>query len=196
VKLTLSEVFIPLAAFVSFLTFTTAQTSTEPSGVKVEIELVKRQFSVGERVKFRALLINRGPSAVYVSKRFSRAGGGSAGFYVHVKQRTGKLPSIGCVSATDLGPEREDRSPEQILKEDFLSLPAGGMIGYEAWYDGCRIENPGNYEIKAEYSAQDLNQGKVKSFKIEDASVLAGQYESNPVVFSVTRESRSDRPNN
>jgi hypothetical protein len=90
------------------------------------------------------------------------------------------------VTAVDRGPEVGSRSPEQILKEDFLSLPPGGLIGYEDNYAGCEVVNPGQYEISAAYVAGDLNQDKVESLMMNDAGVLKrGTYHSAPMTFTV-----------
>src|SRR5437879_6590406 len=58
--------------------------------LRVEIKTNKAAYAVGEAMLFTAILRNDGNASVYISKSFFEAGGGIAGFYVEVKQLTGK----------------------------------------------------------------------------------------------------------
>jgi hypothetical protein len=77
----------------------------------------------------------------------------------------------------------ESRSPEQILKEDFLPLRPGGFVGYEGTYQPCVISNPGEYEIWVEYVPQDLSQELVRPLIVNRQRVLDGTFKSTPVKF-------------
>ena|ERR1700674_1283754 len=156
--------------------------ATQSGEVQVEIKTDKTSYTAGEPVRFKALVSNRGYSAVYISKSFFTAGGGIAGFWVSVEQLKGKKSGLGCVSAGDRFSVKDPRTAEQILREDFLRLPAGGMVGYEDQYRGCVVKNSGTYQITATYCACDLNTGKVKAV---DQSVVIGKISSKPIQFRV-----------
>ena len=134
---------------------------------------------------FTAILRNGGNSPVYISKNISEAGGGIAGFYINVKQLVGKPSGKKCVAAGDRYPN-ESRTPEQVLREDYLLLPPGGMVGVEAqFFTGCVVRNPGMYEATAEYSAQDMNVNKVKQVAIKPQQIVTGQFYSLPQRFRI-----------
>jgi hypothetical protein len=173
--------------FLWFATFAgAAQELTTSSHVSVEITTTKKIYSRGELIEFRVLLINKGTEPFWLSKSFSALGGGTAGFIINVKQLTGKRAKLACGIAGDRCPGTTSRSPEQTLKEDFLYLPPGGMIGYQDHYRDCSVVNPGRYQISADYVAGDLNQGKVASLKMNGAGVLQiGTYHSETILFTV-----------
>src|SRR4051812_16956189 len=79
------------------------QDSLDLNSVHVEITLAKKYYAVGEPIKFRAVLVNRGSTPFLIAKSLS-AGGGIAGFLVTVKQLTGKLPHGGCGYGFDRSP--------------------------------------------------------------------------------------------
>ena len=79
----------------------------------------------------------------------------------------------------------DSRTPEQVLREDYLALPPGAMVGFETQYDGCDVENPGAYQITATYSAQDLNVGKVRQVAGKADQIVTGQLHSTPATFRV-----------
>jgi hypothetical protein len=162
--------------------------ATQSGELQVEVSTDKTHYTVGESIRFKALLSNRGPSAVYVAKSFFSAGGGIAGFWVSVDQLKGKRSGLGCVSAGDRFPMKDPRAPEQILQEDFLRLPPGGIVGYEDQYRGCVVKNSGTYQITATYCACDLNSGKARS---AEQSVFIGKINSKPTKFRVRRRHRS-----
>jgi hypothetical protein len=108
----------------------------------VEIKPDKNTYLPNEPIHFRAVLRNAGNTAVYISKSFVQAGGGIAGFYVSVKRLTGKTSGSGCVAAADRFPPPDPRAPEQILREDYLRLLPGGIVGFESQYDGCVVRYP------------------------------------------------------
>jgi hypothetical protein len=163
-----------------------AQSPGQQKGAYVEITTTKKSYDVGEPIQFRVLFINRGNVPFWVAKSFSELGGGMAGFIINVKQITGKPPKFACGVAGDRSPGTGSRSSEQILKEDFLYLPPGGMIGYEDHYRGCDVLNPGQYQISADYVAGDLNQERVEHLNGDGASVLKhGTYRSTALAFTV-----------
>jgi hypothetical protein len=100
----------------------------------VEVTTDKKVYLRGEPVRYRIVLRNGGDSAVYVAKSFSDAGGGIAGFYVDVKQLTGKRSTCGGF-AVDRAILPDARTPEQILGEDYLLLKPRELIGFESGYD-------------------------------------------------------------
>ena len=161
------------------------QTRPATGGLRVEIKTNKTAYAVGEPVVFTAILRNGGNASVYISKDFSQAGGGIAGFYVEVKQRTGKPSGKTCVAAFDRSPT-ESRTPEQVLREDYLLLAPGAMVGIEAeFFTGCVIGNPGTYDATAVYSAQDMNVNKVKEMAAKPDEIVTGQFYSTPSRFRV-----------
>jgi hypothetical protein len=157
--------------------------------VRVEISADRKNYVVGDKLRFTALLINTGRSSVYVAKQFSRAGGGIAGFHVSVKQLSGtQTNTVNCEGFGDRAPVVESRSPQQIIEEDFILLPPGGIVGFRSGYGGCAVEHPGKYEMAAEYLAQDLNIEKIpKGTKLGD--VLTGRVASDPFRFRVHESS-------
>ena len=157
----------------------------QPAKVRVEIVTTKKIYVQGEPIRFRVSIENNGASAFYVAKSFAEAGGGIAGFYVTVKQLSGKHAKEGCGGVGDRGIFADSRTPEQILKEDYLRLGPNEFVGFEGRYWGCVAKYPGKYEITAQYSAQDLNQAKVKDLKIDGAAVLPGTYESGSATFAI-----------
>jgi hypothetical protein len=161
------------------------QTRPATRGLRVELRTNKTGYAVGEPVVFTAILRNNGSASVYISKDFSQAGGGIAGFYVEVKQLTGKSSGKSCVQAFDRYPT-ESRTPEQVLREDYLLLAPGAMVGIEAEFStGCVIGNPGTYEATVVYSAQDMNVNKVKEVAGKPDEIVTGQFYSAPSRFRV-----------
>jgi len=146
----------------------------------------KKVYGRREPVRFKALLSNLDSSGFYISKSFYQAGGGIAGFYVYGTQLRGKKSGTVCsVMAGDAFKSSESRSPEQILKEDFLPLQPGGFVGYEAKYHPCTVTDPGEYEIWVEYTTGDLSQSVVRSLVVNQKRVLDGKFKSPPVKFWV-----------
>ena len=153
--------------------------------LRVEIKSKKSVYAAGEPVLFTAILRNDGNGSVYISKHFFEAGGGIAGFYVNVRQVTGKPSGKKCVAAGDRYPN-ESRTPEQVLREDYLLLPPGAMVGVEAeFFTGCVVRNPGVYEATAVYSAQDLNVNHVKQVALSPDQIVTGQFYSPPSRFRI-----------
>lgn len=151
----------------------------------VEIRTDKSTYLLNEAIHYRAVLRNSGSTAVYVSKSFFEAGGGISGFYVSVKQLTGKRSGRGCSMFGDRFGPPDPRTPEQILREDYLRLPPGGIVGFESQYRGCAVRYPGIYEINATYSAQDLNIGKVRLLADKTEEIATGQFHSETSKFRV-----------
>src|SRR5436190_7436047 len=132
--------------------------------VRIELTIEKKVYGRTEPVKFKALLSNLDSNGFYISKSFYQAGGGIAGFYIYGTQLSGKRGGTVCgAMAGDAFKSSESRSPEQILKEDFLPLQPGGFVGYDGKYQPCTISNPGEYEIWVEYITGDLSQSVVRS---------------------------------
>jgi hypothetical protein len=151
---------------------------------RVELTVDKKVYGRREAVKFRAILVNDDPRGFYISKSFYDAGGGVAGFYVYGTQLSGKKGGQKCTAmAGDAFGPRESRSPEQILKEDFLPIQPGGFVGYEGTYQPCVISNSGEYEIWVEYETGDLHQGLVRPLVVHRQRVLDGKFKSTPVKF-------------
>ena len=153
--------------------------------LRVEVKPSKRVYVAGEPVRFTAILRNSGNNELYISKSFSQASAGTAGFYVSIKQVTGRPSATTCGTTVDVGPSSDSRTPDQILREDYLVLSPGAMVGFESQYDGCNVENPGAYQITATYSAQDLNVGKVKQVAGKADQIVTGQFESAARAFRV-----------
>lgn len=171
----------------------TAKDILTPNWVmKVEVKTDKGSYSLGEPIYFTATLTNVGTSAVYVAKTFFDRGGGIAGFELSVKQLSGERSGKGCIAIGDRAVLPDSRTPKQILEEDFLRLPPGGIVGYREEYRGCVIAHPGRYQITATYCACDLNTSVVKPSVEEPAKLVMGELTSKPSVFSV-RKSRVNR---
>jgi hypothetical protein len=94
----------------------------------VEITTSKSMYLPDESIHYRVILRNDGHAAVYIARSFYEAGGGIAGFYVSVKQLTGKANGVGCAMAGDRAFGNDPRSSEQILREDYLSLNPVGWL--------------------------------------------------------------------
>lgn len=156
-----------------------------PATVRIEITTNKRVYAVGEQIRFRVLLVNASSSATWISKAFWYSGGGVAGFQVNVTQLSGKPPSPCSAAFGDRFGPSEQRTPEQILKEDFILLGTGEAVGFEDQYSRCAKYHRGKYGIVAAYSASDLNQERVKSVEMNRALVLNGTYRSAPVDFEI-----------
>ena len=112
-------------------------------------------------------------------------GGGIAGFGIDVKQLTGKRSGTGCVMAGDALPSKDDRKPEQILREDFVRLGKGEFVGFEDLYKSCVVRYPGTYQVTAYYSASNFNTKVVSGLSDAKASVLEGRVQSKPFTFRV-----------
>jgi hypothetical protein len=170
--------------------FVTAQDSSHTVAspnwkLTVEIRTDKGTYLPNEAIHYRAVLRNSGSTVIYVSKSFFEAGGGISGFYVSVKQLTGKRSGRGCSMAGDRFGTPDPRTPEQILREDFLRLTPGGIVGFESQYWGCAVRYPGIYEIDVTYSAEDLNIGKVRNLAGKTEEIVTGQIHSEPSKFRV-----------
>jgi hypothetical protein len=153
---------------------------------RIELTLDKKVYGRREGVKFKAMLMNVDSNGFYVSKSFYEAGGGIAGFYVYGTQLSGKRDGFPCtMGAGDAFRRTESRSPEQILKEDFLRLSPGGLVGYEGEYKPCAVSNPGEYEIWVEYITGDLSQHLVRTLVVNHERVLDGKFKSMPVKYWV-----------
>jgi len=154
---------------------------------QVELTIPKRVFGPREPIKFRVTLINVDPRGFYISKQFYEEGGGIAGFDITVTQLTGKKGGEVCAaSAADrFGIAADPRTPEQILKEDFVPIRPGAFVGWSGEYQRCKVNNPGEYEISAAYSTADLYQGRVRNLVINRQRVLDGTFKSKKVRFEV-----------
>jgi uncharacterized protein (DUF58 family) len=96
------------STFVLFLTFSLLANAQDfrklpQTDLRVEVRTNKRVYAVGESVRFTAILRNRGNTELYISKSFFRAGGVIAGFYVSIRQLTGKPSATACRSNGDRG---------------------------------------------------------------------------------------------
>jgi hypothetical protein len=156
-----------------------------PATVRVEITTNKKIYVVGEPIRFRALLVNTSSSATWISKAFWYSGGGIAGFQVNISQLSGKKPSACSVWAGDRFGSSDSRTPEQILKDDYILFGPNQIVGFEDRYSRCAKYYPGKYEIVAKYSPSDLNQDRVRDLKTNNALVLSGTCRSDPVTFEI-----------
>jgi hypothetical protein len=165
--------------------------------VRVEISTDKKTYTRGELVRFRAVLINKGSAPFYISKFFSYSssdmnGANTPGFEIRIRQVSGmgmRLP--GCMSVGDYLSPSDHRTPEQILKEDFVRLPPGGLVGFEDDLNhfppiGCvkPYQSVGKYEVAAVYSTKDRDRERVTSV-LGGERLLDGRYESAPTTFTI-----------
>lgn len=162
--------------------------------VKVEITTDKKDYREGEPIKFRAVLANEGGYAIYLAKTWDHAGGGIAGFFISVKQLNGKPAKLSCGGTADRGVFTDSRTPEQILREDFVRLPPGGLVGFEEQYLECAVEHAGTYQIAAMYSPNDLNTHKIVPLSDERNSVLTERIYSKPFTFRVHPATEATKP--
>ena len=139
--------------------------------VEVEIKTDKVQYTIGEPIRFTVLLINRGTSPVYIAKNFSSSGGGIAGFSLSIKQTVGRS-SPECPIYADRFIDPTGRSAKQILKEDFLWLAPGSIVGFSGNYQGCAVKHEGSYELTATYCPCDLNTSNVQSAAKEEGTPI------------------------
>ena len=152
----------------------------------VEISTKGFTYRPGLPMRFRALLVNSGTVPFYVSNSFAEAGGGIAGFHYEVKQLTGRRPRVQCGIAGDRL-FREERTPQQILQEDYFVLFPKHVIGSELRVEHFCKEGPyrGRYRISVSYSAQDLNIRKIAAIPDLDYPVLQGQTEKASATIDV-----------
>jgi hypothetical protein len=161
---------------------------------KVEITTEKKDFFEGEPIKFRATLTNEGDIAIYIAKSWDYAGGGIAGFFISVKQLSGKPAKLVCEGTADRGVFEDSRSSEQIIKEDFVRLPAGEFVGFADRYQGCAVEHAGTYQISAIYSPNDFNTHKVVPLSNGKNLVLTERVYSKPFTFRVHAAKKATHP--
>ena len=158
-------------------------------GFRVEIKTSKSTYAVDEPVRVTTVLRNTGNTNLYISKHFSEALGGMAGFFVSVTQLTGKPSKIGCVMAGDPFPRPDSRTAEQVLSEDYLLLPPGALVGFESQYRGCVVKYPGTYQVTAEYwGGFDYN--KVRQIADKGDQIVSGKFSSEPTTFRVRKVTR------
>jgi hypothetical protein len=188
-----NNVIMLIAASILIHAQDSPETVLTPNWVmQVEVKTDRTSYAVGESIHFTTTLTNLGTSVVYIAKSFFERGGGIAGFNVTVEQLTGKTSGKGCVAAGDRFDLHESRSPKQILQEDYLRLPPGGIVGFQSQYRGCVIANPGNYQMTATYCACDLNMGKVRSIAENPNQIVMGELKSKPWAFRVRAGRRSN----
>jgi len=155
-------------------------------GVEVEVKTDKSRYIIGEQIGFTVLLINRGTSAVYIAKSFLSSGGGIAGFSLSVKQTKGKGSPECALFVDRFGDTAGPRSGNQILREDFLRLAPGGIVGFTGRYRGCAVKHQGSYQLTAIYCPCDLNTATARSAaKQESTETITESIESKPWPFSV-----------
>jgi hypothetical protein len=156
-------------------------TGSNAKGVEVEVKTEKVQYSVGEPIQYTVLLINQKSSPVYVAKTFFASGGGIAGFSLSVKQTEGKSSAECSLDADRFVDTAGPRSAQQILKEDFLWLAPGGIVGFTGRYQGCAVKHEGIYELRATYCPCDLNTANAQSAaKQEGTEIITESIQSKP----------------
>lgn len=154
---------------------------------QVELTIPKKIFGRREPIKFRVMLVNIDPRGFYISKEFYEHGGGIAGFDITVTQLSGKKGSEACVVgvADRFGIGADSRSPEQVLKEDFVPIRPGAFVGWSGEYQRCKVNSPGEYEISATYSTADMYQERVRTLIVNRQRVLDGTFKSKKIPFEV-----------
>jgi hypothetical protein len=120
-----------------------AQTPVKTPSLKVTISDVRATYNVGDSPKFKVTLTNVGDRPIYVPKTFGDLGGGVAGFSHKVTFISWKSPEIGCGMAGDAGPDQ--RSPQQVLKESYISLRRVSSWGGEFELQTCEFGTTGKY---------------------------------------------------
>ncbi len=156
------------------------KTETGPPSPKVALSLTQSVYKAGEPVEATVTLENVGSNSLYVPKHL---GGGydDLGFRVYIV-RNGEPYCI--VEGSFVCGKVKRRSVEQLLKDDFLLLPSGGLIGLHVRLRTSCVRTgvipplpPGTYEIAAEYAGSggclpDLN-NKPTQFPIVQSRVKA-----------------------
>lgn len=161
-------------------------TGSSDKAVELELKTDKRSYTSEEPIRFTVLLVNRGASSIYIAKSFLSSGGGIAGFSLSVKQTEGKSSPECPVYADRFVDTAGPRSAKQILKEDFLWLAPGGIVGFTGTYQGCAVRHEGSYELTATYCPCDLNTFNVQSAaKQEGAQVITKSIQSKPWTFAL-----------
>jgi hypothetical protein len=159
-------------------------TGSSDKAVEVEVKTDKAQYTTGEQIRFTVLLVNRGTSPVYIAKSFLASGGGIAGFSLSIKQTDGKSSPECPVNADRFGDTAGRRSAKQILKEDFLWLAPGAIVGFTGTYQGCAVKHEGSYELMATYCPCDLNTSNAQSAaKQERTQIITKSIQSRPWTF-------------
>jgi hypothetical protein len=182
--------FFATVPLLFFLACAMAQEKNPPpqkDGIKVEVLLTRPKFVLGESVQYKLLLINETSSPIYISKYFGVdkcSGKAKSGFSVEVKQISGKMPTGGCGCGGGIGYSETARSPEDILKEDFILLYPMQFVGVIAQYESCNIEHPGIYEITARYSI-DKTKVEMLASLIQSPQILDSAVKSSPIRFRV-----------
>jgi hypothetical protein len=152
--------------------------------VEVEVKTDKVQYTIGEPIRFTVLLVNGGTFPVYISKNFLSSGGGIAGFSLSIKQAKGKSSPECPFYADAFFGKAGSRSAKEILKDDFLRLPPGGLVGFSGRYQGCAVKHEGSYEITATYCPCDLNTSNAQSAaKQEGTPTITKSIQSKPWSF-------------
>ena len=159
-------------------------TGLSDKAVGVELKTDKVRYTIGEPIRFTVLLVNRGTSSIYIAKSFLSSGGGIAGFSLSIKQTEGKSSPECPVYADSFVDTAGPRSAKQILKEDFLWLAPGGIVGFTGTYQGCAVKHEGSYELTATYCPCDLNTSNVQSAaKQEGTQIITKSIQSRPWSF-------------
>jgi hypothetical protein len=152
--------------------------------IEVEVKTDKVLYTIGEPIRFTALLVNRGTSPVYIAKSFLSSGGGIAGFSLSIRQTEGQNSPECPVYADRFSDTAGPRSAKQILKEDFFWLAPGGIVGFTGRYQGCAVKHEGSYELTATYCPCDLNTSNVQSAaKQEGTQTISKSIQSKPWTF-------------
>ena len=117
-----------------------------------------------------------------------------AGFSLSIKQTKGKSSPEWPIYADRFG-EFPSRSGKQLLKEDFLWLGPGGIVGFTGRYQGCAVKNGGSYELTAIYCPCDLNTGLAQSAaKQEGTELITKSIQSRPWTFTLRPKQQLQNP--
>jgi len=152
--------------------------------IEVEVKTDKVLYITGEPIRFTVLLVNKGTSPVYIAKNFYSSGGGIAGFSLSIRQTEGRTSPECVVIGDRFGDGAGPRSAKQILKEDFLWLAPGGIVGFTGQYQGCAVKHQGSYELTATYCPCDLNTSNAQAAaKVDGTKIITELIQSKPWSF-------------
>ena len=123
---------------------------------KLVLSLAKSVYRVGEEIEATVTLENAGTNGLYVPK-YLGGGFSDLGFNVFIVR--GGVPYCIVEANWSCGKAKR-RSVDQILRDDFLLLPPGGLIGLHVRLRTNCVPipplPPGIYEVAARYSGSGM----------------------------------------
>ena len=145
------------------------------------IHVDKHNFKSGEVIKF-AVLLEAGPSGVYIPKSWGEAGGGIPGFFANLTTLSGKTAET-CGMATDTWAKHEPDA-KLVLSRDFIYLPPQQIVGLRTTIN-CPTKRRGKYLIKASYSPFHIDADEVAQLPETRGRVLRKNVQAKPVAISI-----------